>query len=187
MFLANLNKDQKPAFLALAKSLIGADGIFADEEMLMMEQYQQEMSLAVSFDQIQINEAEALAVFENAAAMQKKQIFFELTALAYANQDYAEEEHALLVKIADKHISARDEKKQLKYSRKSSQNRTIAKLREQFWIILLEPGDALRTRLLERLCLDIASRSVSIRPGRSPLHKPPRCKRFPIAKKAVLP
>ncbi len=47
---------------------------------------------------------------------------------------------------------AHDEKKQLKYSRKSSQNRTISKLREQFWIILLKPGDALRTRLLERLC-----------------------------------
>ena len=88
---------------------------------------------------------------------------------------------------ADELISARDEKKQLKYSRKSSQNRTIAKLREQFWIILLEPSDALRARLLERLCLDIASRPVSIRSGRSPLHKPPRSKRFPIAKKAVLP
>ena len=82
---------------------------------------------------------------------------------------------------ADKHISAHDEEKQLKYSRKSSQNRTIAKLREQFWIILLEPSDALRSRLLERLCLDIASRPVSIRPGRSPVHKPPRSKRFPIA------
>ena len=51
---------------------------------------------------------------------------------------------------ADEHISARDDKKQLKYSRKSSQNRTISKLREQFWIILLEPSDALRTRLPER-------------------------------------
>ena len=81
---------------------------------------------------------------------------------------------------ADEHISAHDEKKQLKYSRKSSQNRIISKLWEQFWIILLEPGDALRTRLLERLCQDIASRPVSIRPGRSPLHKPLRNKRFPI-------
>ena len=80
-----------------------------------------------------------------------------------------------------------DEKKQLKYSRKSSQNRIISKLWEQFWIIFSEPSVALRTRLPERLCLDIASRPVSIRPGRSPLHKPPRNKRFPIARKAVLP
>ncbi len=88
---------------------------------------------------------------------------------------------------ADEHVSARGEKKQFKYSRKFSQNRTIAKLREQFWIILLEPSDALRTRLLEHLCQDIAPRLVSIRPGCSPLHKPPRNKRFPIARKAVLP
>ena len=88
---------------------------------------------------------------------------------------------------ADKHISAHDEKKQLKYSRKSSQNRIISKLWEQFWIIFSEPSVALRTRLLEHLCLDIASRPVSIRQGCSPLHKPPRNKRFPIARKAVLP
>ena len=88
---------------------------------------------------------------------------------------------------ADKHIALRDEKKQLKYRRKSSQNRTIAKLRERFWQILLESNDTLRAHLLERLCLDIASRPESIRPGRSPLHKKPRNKRFPMAKKAVLP
>lgn len=88
---------------------------------------------------------------------------------------------------ANELIAALDGKKQLKYSRKASQNRTIAKLREQFWHILLEPSDALRTCLLEQLSLDIASRPVSIRPGRSPLHKIPRSKRFPMAKKAVLP
>ena len=78
-------------------------------------------------------------------------------------------------------------RKKLKYSRKTSQNRTIAKLRERFWHILLEPGDATRARLLERLCLDIASRPQSIRPGRSPLHKAHRNKRFPMARKSVLP
>lgn len=88
---------------------------------------------------------------------------------------------------ADERIAAVDRGKQLKYCRKSSQNRTIAKLRERFWMILLEPNEALRSRLLERLCRDIAAHPESIRPGRSPLHKPPRFKRFPIAKKAVLP
>jgi len=88
---------------------------------------------------------------------------------------------------ADKQITAHDETKHLKYCRKSSQNRTITKLRGRFWQILLEPDDALRTRLLERLCLDIASRPESFRPDRSPLHKKPRNKRFPMAKKAVLP
>lgn len=102
MFLANLDDRQKPAFLTLAKSVIAADGVLADEEMLMMEAYQQEMSLIVPFNQIQLNETEALSVFESSAAIQKKQIFFELTALAYADQKYAEEEHIPLAKIAYK-------------------------------------------------------------------------------------
>lgn len=44
-----------------------------------------------------------------------------------------------------------------------------------------------RDQLLEQLCQDIAARPESVRPGRSPLHKSPRNKRFPMAKKAVLP
>lgn len=88
---------------------------------------------------------------------------------------------------ADEQIAAVDRDKQLKYCRKSSQNRTIAKLRERFWMILLEPNEATRSRLLERLCMDIAARPESIRPGRSPLHKPPRNKKFHIARKPVLP
>lgn len=90
-------------------------------------------------------------------------------------------------KNAGEHIAALDEKKQLKYHRKVSQNRTIVKLRERFWLILLKPNDALRTRMLDRLCLNIASRPESIRPGCSQLHKQPRSKRFHMAKKAVLP
>lgn len=88
---------------------------------------------------------------------------------------------------ADKRIAELDEKKQLKYRRKSSQNRTIAKLRGCFWHILLEPNDALRAQLLNRLCQDIAARPESIRPGRTPLHKHPRNKRFHMARKAILP
>lgn len=94
---------------------------------------------------------------------------------------------AACAKDADEHIAALNEEKQLKYRKKSSQNRTIAKPRERFWQILLELSGAIRTRLLERLCQDIAARPESIRPDRSPLHKPPRNKRFPMAKKAVLP
>lgn len=88
---------------------------------------------------------------------------------------------------ADKMIAEQDQGKQLKYSRKSSQNRTIAKLRERFWHILFEPSPALRSRLLHRLCHDISIRPEQFRPGRSPDHKPPRSKRFHMAKKSVLP
>ena len=88
---------------------------------------------------------------------------------------------------ADETIAGNDKNKVLKYSRKSNQNRTIAKLRDRFWRILLQNDPVLRERMLDRLCADIALRPESVRPGRSPARKSPRKKRFHMAKKSVLP
>lgn len=88
---------------------------------------------------------------------------------------------------ADKIIAENDAGKQLKYPRKSSQNRTIAKLRCLFWQMIMEEDPIIRNALLDRLCQDIAARPESIRPDRSPARKGPRSKRFHMARKAVLP
>jgi hypothetical protein len=87
----------------------------------------------------------------------------------------------------DKIIAENDAAKQLKYRRKASQNRTIAKLRNLFWQILMEDDPAIRSALLNRLCRDIAARPEQICPNRSPMRKSPRSKRFHMARKAVLP
>lgn len=84
-------------------------------------------------------------------------------------------------------IAERDATKNLKYKRKSSQTRTIAKLREQFLRILLTQDPLVRRQLLARLTEDIAARPESIRPARSPARKLPRNKRFHMAKKTVQP
>ena len=94
---------------------------------------------------------------------------------------------ALCAAEADKLIAANDQNKKLKYARKSNQNRTIAKLRNRFWRILLEDNPLIQDFLLMRLCKDIACRPESVRPGRSPDRKPPRHKRFFAAKKPLLP
>lgn len=86
---------------------------------------------------------------------------------------------------SDEIITACDAGKDLKYKRKSSQTRTIAKLRDAFLQILLTRDPLVRERLLCRLAEDIAARPVSIRPGRSPARKQPRNKRFHMAKKSV--
>ncbi len=88
---------------------------------------------------------------------------------------------------ATKKIVNADRGKNLKYARKANMNRTIAKLRDRFLLIILEEDPVLRQALLDRLCCDIAAYPESIRPGRSPARKSPRSKRFPIAKKSVLP
>ena len=66
-------------------------------------------------------------------------------------------------------------------------NRTIAYLRNRFFLILLEQNPDLRRALFDRLSRDIAAYPVSIRQDRSPVRNKPRSKRFFIAKKSVLP
>lgn len=88
---------------------------------------------------------------------------------------------------ATRSIEEADQGKILKYRRKANMNRSIEKLRRDFWAILLEDNPQIRLALFNRLCRDIASRPESVRPARSIKHSPPRNKRFPIAKKSVLP
>ena len=88
---------------------------------------------------------------------------------------------------ATKLILDNDQGKILKYARKANMNRTIAYLRDRFFLIILEEDPALRRALFDRLSRDIAAFPESIRPNRSPLRKNPRAKRFFIAKKSVLP
>lgn len=93
----------------------------------------------------------------------------------------------IIANEADTLIAEADQGKELKYARKSNMNRTVAKLRERFWPILLEQDQKRRDRMLKHLVRDIALRPEPIRPDRHPPHKTPRKKRFYPAKKAVLP
>lgn len=96
MFLANLTEEQKPAFLGLAYALIAADGILCREEISMMEQYAAEMALNANPTESQMPVEQAVAVFKVATIPIRKQVMFELVALAYADNDYATEEDCLL-------------------------------------------------------------------------------------------
>ena len=94
---------------------------------------------------------------------------------------------AICAAEADGMIADNDKNLNLKYPRKSNQNRTIAKLRDRFWRILLQDDTILRDRMLDRLCADIAARPEIVRTNRSPARKSPRNKRFHMTKKSVLP
>jgi hypothetical protein len=88
--------------------------------------------------------------------------------------------------IANDEIAASDDGKQLKYSRKANLNRSISKLRDCFWDMLLEQDRQKRQAIYEKLILEIAQYPVSIVPNRSPVRKKPRKKRFHMARKAVV-
>lgn len=99
MFLVNLAEKQKSAFLDLARALIAADGVLSNDEASMMEQYKLEMALSTDFEESQGQVEQAVDVFKTASTAVKKQVVFELVALACADNDYADEEKCILNKI----------------------------------------------------------------------------------------
>lgn len=101
MFLVGLTDKQKMAYLELSYSLIAADGLLSNDEVLMMEQYKQEMSLTVQLSELSHNPDHAIAEFQNASDVVKKQVLFELTGLAYADNEYVEAEQEFLEKICE--------------------------------------------------------------------------------------
>lgn len=99
MFLGNLTDTQKPAFWVLAHTLVAADGILSNDEVSMMEQYKLEMTLTINPDESLITTEQAIDTFKTAPVTVKKQVTFELVALACADENYADEERHLLNKI----------------------------------------------------------------------------------------
>lgn len=82
-------------------------------------------------------------------------------------------------------IRARDENKTLKYARKSNKKRTISKIRDNFYRIILDNNCQRRTENLEALLEEIALRPEPVRPNRFVERKLPRNKRFPMTKKGI--
>ena len=87
---------------------------------------------------------------------------------------------------ADEEIATADEGKLLKHKRQASRNRTVAKLRDIFLCLLMEPDAQARRNMLDNLISSIARYPVAIVPDRSPPRKPPRMKRFFLARKSVV-
>lgn len=96
MFLANLAKDQKLAFLNLAHALIAADGLLSREEVSLMKQYEQEMKLSIESEKLEMKQEQAICVFKVAPVAIRKQVIFELVALACVDNEYAVKEDCLL-------------------------------------------------------------------------------------------
>lgn len=93
---------------------------------------------------------------------------------------------AFAAREADDRISNADRGENLKYCRQANRNRTISKLRDIFLCLIMEPNADLRNAMLEKMVTSIARYPVPVVPGRSPIRKSPRKKRFYMAKKSVV-
>ena len=91
MFLANLTGDQKRSFLSLAQKLIEADGLLQKDELSTLEQYKREMGAAPDSVAKEETLEESISVFQAGSKAVKKQVAFELLALACSDREYAKE------------------------------------------------------------------------------------------------
>ncbi len=99
MFLAKLENQQKKAFMTLAHAIVWADGVQDEGEISMMNQYKMEMNLPLSYDETQGNIEQAISVFASTPRTLKREVIFELVALACAGDDYETEETAMIQKV----------------------------------------------------------------------------------------
>jgi hypothetical protein len=118
---------------------------------------------------------------ENFSGKTKVSVLQDFYATIYLNNisAFASEE-------ANEKIANADKGKNLKHPRKANQARTISKLRDVFLSIIAERDEAKRKIMLDKLILDIARYPIPDVPNRSAPRKPPRKKRFYIARKPVV-
>ncbi len=94
MFLYDLSDEQKQAFTTIAQEMIRADGNIAEEETYYLALFIEEMGLEEA--QAPIEADAALEIFRLADSQTQMKIYMELYALAKCDQDYDENERALM-------------------------------------------------------------------------------------------
>lgn len=97
MFLNYLAEHQKIPFLLLAKKMIEADQKVVAQEEMLFEQLKQELGFSPEnslSEKAQINLEEIFDTFES-----RRVVILELTAIAYADKDFASEEKALIKEL----------------------------------------------------------------------------------------
>lgn len=97
MFLMELDQKEKELFWEIALNLVAADGVITEEEVDLLKQYQKEMGTEYLIEKNNVASIEELCKEIACCDDRKKRvIYFELLGLAYADNDFANEEKELL-------------------------------------------------------------------------------------------
>ncbi len=99
MFLHDLPSTKVKPFLDAAYTLISADNKVGKEELDVLNLYCIELNLDKLPELQKADYGVLLKEFAELPAKVKKEIYFELFSLAYADSEYAEEEQTLLNKV----------------------------------------------------------------------------------------
>lgn len=102
MFLSQLNNEQKGLFLQLCSYAANSNGIFAEEEKMLMKEYCKEMEIdePENFEVIDDLEVVINKICDSATLRTKKLILIEIVALILSDKKYDELEQQFVNKIA---------------------------------------------------------------------------------------
>lgn len=98
MFLCDLPRELVKPYLDLANTLIHTDGVVEESESSILQLYATELNLDRLPNLDIVGFANALSSFAGLTQKVKKEVYFELFSLSYADSSCSDEERALLDK-----------------------------------------------------------------------------------------
>lgn len=101
MFLKQLSEKEKEAFISLSVHASNANGVFADEEKVMIQEYCREMNVSF-FDAKNVKSMdEVVTVFKESDLHIKKIVLLEALGLVYTDGIYDDEEKGFIKEFSD--------------------------------------------------------------------------------------
>lgn len=108
MFLGQLSEKEKNAFISLSIHASNSDGVFANEEKVMIREYCKEMGIPFFNAENAIPMDEVVAVFAESELQIKKIVLLETLGLLYSDGEFDDGEKEFISKYA-KEIGLTDE------------------------------------------------------------------------------
>lgn len=100
MFLNQLNQKEKETFMSLSVHVANSNGILADEEKEMIQEYCREMGLDSFNEKDAVPMEDVLTVFKQSDLHIRKIVLFEILGLAYADGEYEDTEDDFIIQFA---------------------------------------------------------------------------------------
>lgn len=102
MFLGQLSDKEKNAFISLSVHASNSNGVFAEEEKVMIQEYCKEMGIPFFDADNAISMDEVVAVFKESELKIKKIVLLEILGLVYSDEVFDDTEKGFINEYAQK-------------------------------------------------------------------------------------
>lgn len=102
MFLGQLSEKEKMAFISLSVHASNTNGVFAEEEKVMIQEYCKEMGIPFFDADNAISMDEVFAVFKESELSIKKIVLLETLGLVYSDGEFDDSEKEFISECAKK-------------------------------------------------------------------------------------